>query len=103
MFRYRDLGLTLVIINKYRDRLAQYLNGNSFVELTPPINAVLVEILSKTDQIKIKIAELLTYASTYISPAMVIGFNHLEDVQKLAIDNVNTSDLLPTMNSRGFP
>jgi hypothetical protein len=29
-----------VIINKYRDRLAQYLNGNSFVELTPPINAV---------------------------------------------------------------
>jgi hypothetical protein len=59
--------------------------------------------LSKTDQIKIKIAELLTYASTYISPAMVIGFNHIEDVQKLAIDNVNTSDLLPTMNSRGFP
>jgi hypothetical protein len=90
-FRYRDLGLTPSMIKKYRDRLAQYLNGNPFVELTPPINAVehLVEVLSNVVEVGVEVLELLIYASTYISPAIVIGFDYLEDVKKLAVDTVN--------------
>lgn len=90
-FRYRDLGVTPSVVNKYRDKLAQYLNGNPFVELSLPINAInyLVEILSKIAQIRIEVAELLVYSSTYISPAMVIGFSYLNYFKNLATDTVN--------------
>ncbi|MEM1644801.1 MAG: hypothetical protein QXL96_02840 [Ignisphaera sp.] len=87
-FRYRNLGLTPTLANIYRDKLTPYLNGNPFIELTPPINAVttLVEILAKTIPVRLEVIELLVYASTYISPAIVVGTTYFEELGSLAID-----------------
>lgn len=89
-FKYRDLGLTPTMVNIYRDKLAQYLNGNPFVELTPPINAVstLIEILAKAVPVNLEVLELLVYASTYISPAIIIGATYFEELRNLAVDAI---------------
>ena len=91
-FRYRDLGLTPSMVGRYRDKLAKYLGGNPFIELSPPIAAVerLIEILVQRSRIPAEVVELLVYSSTYISPAMVVGERFLDNVLQLALDTVYT-------------
>lgn len=89
-FKYRDLGLTPTMVNLYRDKLTQHLNGNPFVELKPPINAIatLVKLLAKAIAMRLEVLELLVYSSTYISPAIAIGTTYFEELMSLATDAV---------------
>lgn len=89
-FRYRNLGVTPSMAKRYRDRLGRYLNGNPFVELVPPVNPVaeFVEMLSSSTTMSVEVAELLAYASAYVSPAIVVGERYADELAKVAVDVV---------------
>lgn len=91
-FKYRDLGLTPIVANRYHDRLAKYLNGKPFRVLVSPVAYIieLVEKLSKNAQILDELAELIIYSSIYISPGVVIGKRYLHEVSRISTSAVNT-------------
>lgn len=89
-FKYRNLGLTPLAVNKYRYRLGRYLAGNPFRELVPPVPAVrnLVAKLVHVLPLEAETVELLVFASTYISPGILVGETYLDRLKSLSIDAV---------------
>ncbi|MCS7366581.1 MAG: hypothetical protein NDF52_01735 [archaeon YNP-WB-062] len=90
-FKYRNLGLTPSIYEKYNDKLREFM-GKPFRELTYPIEAIkiLVERLVMKGLCR-EIAELLTFSSTYISPAIIIGEKYRSEVESSAVETVKIS------------
>mgnify|MGYP000394957794 CR=1 FL=1 len=91
-FKYRNLGIGPQMINVFRDRLAKYLGGKPFRELTYPIPQLLqfTKILQSIGLNSI-LAEGLTLASIYISPLMVIGNRYTQILEELGVAAVRVS------------
>lgn len=89
-FRYRNLGLTPLILQRYRSILRDYLNGNPFRELVYPIEVLkgLTSILSKIYYIPDVLAEGIVFASTYISPMILVGNTYRAGIEENAIEIV---------------
>jgi len=89
-FRYRNLGVTPALLGKHRERLAKHLGGRPFRELVLPVPSLaeMPELLAEALGVPSELAELLVYASTYISPALLIGERYLGDAAKLAVGSV---------------
>ncbi|MEM1804073.1 MAG: hypothetical protein QXR80_06210 [Desulfurococcaceae archaeon] len=90
-FRYRNLGLTPALLVKYKGRLSRYLHGNPFRELVPPVPAVsnLVHVLQKHLEAPVEVLELLVYASTYVSPGIVVGNTYRGYLEKYSASTVH--------------
>ncbi|MGC9182070.1 hypothetical protein [Thermogladius sp.] len=88
-FKYRDLGLTPRLVEKYRGKVERYLQGNPFRELTLPITGLerMVELL-ENGGVSREVSELLVFSSVYISPAMCIGEKYCGEVAKLVDEAV---------------
>ncbi|WP_440059790.1 hypothetical protein ACSU1N_01105 [Thermogladius sp. 4427co] len=91
-FRYRNLGVTPVIADRFRDRIKDYLNGNPFRELVLPIRELgeLVGKLAEAGGIPLEVSELLIFSSTYISPSLLIGETFSNTITSLAVSTVRT-------------
>lgn len=89
-FHYRNLGVTPSLLAKYREKLAKYLSGHPFRELAAPTSSIveLVEVLHESTGLPLEVVEGLVYASSYISPLMVVGEKYLEYLQQLSISTV---------------
>ncbi len=85
-FRYRNLGLTPLLLQKYRPVLRDYLNGNPFRELVYPIEELkgLTSILKQLFDIPLEVAEGLMFASTYISPLILVGKTYKAGIEENA-------------------
>lgn len=89
-FHYRALGLTPSMLRTYGRELSKKLSGKPLKELALPVPsleavpALLVEGLG----LPVELAELLTYSSVYISPAILVGDNYLPQVEGLAVEVV---------------
>jgi len=96
-FKYRNLGIGPHMFNSFRDKLAKYLGGKPFRELTYPIPQLLqfTRILQSAG-IELLLAEGLTLASTYISPFMVIGNKYAQVLEKLGVASIKISRELST-------
>ncbi len=88
-FKYRNLGLPPIVVEKHRKELGKYLSGNPFVELAYPVEevealpAVMVE-----HGVPRELAEALVLASVYISPLLVIGEEYIKLLERYSIDKV---------------
>lgn len=91
-FRYRNLGLTPLLVSKYKSRLVKYLSGRPFRELVSPVKAIdeLVEMVSRFSSVSIEVVEVLVYASVYVSPLLLIGDHYSRDVESLSFTTVYT-------------
>ncbi len=91
-FKYRNLGIGPHMLNLFHDKLARYLGGKPFRELTYPIPQLLqfTRILQSVG-IELLLAEGLTLASTYISPLMVIGNKYAQVLEKLGVAYIKVS------------
>ena len=91
-FKYRNLGIGPHMFNSSRDKLAKYLGGKPFRELTYPIPQLLqfTRILQSAG-IELLLAEGLTLASTYISPLMVIGNKYARVLENLGVACIKVS------------
>jgi hypothetical protein len=89
-FRYRNLGVTQALLGKHRERLAEHLGGRPFRELVLPVPSLekVPGLLAGALGVPAELAELLVYASTYISPALLIGERYLEDTARIAVGSV---------------
>lgn len=89
-FKYRNLGVAPALLDKHRERLARYLNGKPFRELVLPVPSLeeVPRLLAGALGVPVELAELLVYASTYVSPALLIGERYLEGAAKLAVGSV---------------
>lgn len=83
-FKYRALGLTPTSVKALGGRTPK-----PFRELAYPVKTLeeLVTSLSR-EKVPLEVAELLVFASSYISPALVIGSTYLESLESLAVDAV---------------
>lgn len=97
-FRYRDLGVTPSIVAKYRDSIERYLGGNPLRELVPPVDHIvkLINILIEKTGLPLELIESLVYASTYISPCLMIGNRFKEYISRLSSDAVRACKELST-------
>ncbi len=88
-FRYRNLGLTPTIVERFKERLADMMNGKPFRALVYPVKSIekLVAELEEAGLSR-EVGELLILASTYISPAILVGESYRKDLEKLAADVV---------------
>ncbi len=88
-FRYRNLGLTPTLVQRYRAILRDYLNGNPFRELVYPIEGLrgLDNILKQLLDVPLEVAEGLMFASIYISPLILVGKTYQAGIE----DNANTT------------
>jgi len=91
-FKYRNLGIGPHMLNSFRDKLARYLGGKPFRELTYPIPQLLqfTRILQSVG-IELLLAEGLSLASTYISPLMVIGNKYAQVLERLGVTFIKVS------------
>ncbi|WFO74679.1 hypothetical protein J4526_06245 [Desulfurococcaceae archaeon MEX13E-LK6-19] len=88
-FRYRNLGLPPVIVEKYREKLSKYLGGSPFIELAYPIAEVkILPAVMKEHGVPDELAEALVLASVYISPLLVIGEKYVKLLEQYSIDKV---------------
>ncbi len=89
-FRYRNLGLTPLLLQKYRPVLRDYLNGNPFRELVYPIEELkgLTGLLKQLFDIPLEVAEGLMFASTYISPLIIVGKTYRASIEENAVSIV---------------
>lgn len=91
-FKYRNLGVTPLVYEKYRDKLGKYTSGNPFKPLTYPLRE-LEEFTSefiKCSKLEPELIELLVFSSLYISPAMVIGDKYAQRLRDLSVESVKT-------------
>jgi len=97
-FKYRNLGITPTVYEKYRSKLSRYMSGNPFRLLTFPLRELEEFTLDFTKCLNIKpeLGELLVFASLYISPAMIIGDTYSELVSKISVNLVKTCKELTT-------
>jgi len=97
-FRYRNLGVTPALLSKHRERLAKHLGGKPFRELVLPVSSLagVPELLAGALGVPSELAELLVYASTYISPALLIGEKYVGDAAKLAVGSVRVCKEMDT-------
>jgi len=89
-FRYRNLGLVPWVVERYRGRLEGRLGGRPFRELYAPVGAVVrvAELLEGSLGLSRGVAELLAFASAYISPGILLGRRFLGELERLAVDRV---------------
>jgi len=90
-FRHRDLGLPPCIVERYKDKLSSYLNGNPFRELVYPIPLLynLVHVFEAKGFSR-ELVEALILSSTYISPLLVLTAKYLNDIDHMCIEKVKT-------------
>lgn len=91
-FRYRNLGLTPLLVEKYENRLSKYLRGNPFRALVYPVVSIrgFFEKLNRVLGVRKEIVELLIFASTYISPGILIGNAYLNQLLDVSLSAVYT-------------
>jgi len=79
-FRYRNLGVTPSLVSSAGSLLARYLGGKPLRELALPVAALkpLPEWLANALNLPLEVAEALVYASSYVSPALLIGDSYLD-------------------------
>jgi len=89
-FKYRNLGLTPLAIQKYYSVLRDYLNDNPFRELVYPIDILrkLTSIISKIYYVPGLLAEGIVFASTYISPMILVGDTYKAGIEDNAVEVV---------------
>ncbi len=89
-FKYRDLGVVPWVLENFGDRLRGRLGGNPFRELYAPVEAVAeaVDAFQGALGVSRAVAELLVFASTYISPGILAGERFLGELRGLAEDSV---------------
>lgn len=89
-FRYRNLGVTPALLSKHGGKLARYLGGKPFRELVLPVPSLegVPGLLAGFLGVPGELAELLVYASTYVSPALLIGEKYAGEAAKLAVGAV---------------
>lgn len=97
-FRYRNLGVTPALLGKHRERLVEHLGGKPFRELVLPVPSLekVPGLLADALGVPAELAELLVYASTYISPALLIGERYLEETSRLAAGSVRVCKEMDT-------
>jgi hypothetical protein len=85
-FRYRNLGVAPSLLSSSRDVLARYLGGKPLRELALPVAALepLPEVLASALSLPLEVAETLVYASSYVSPALLIGRSYLDHLAGVA-------------------
>ena len=90
-FRCRDLGLPPCIVERFRDKLSSYLNGNPFRELIYPVPLLynLVHVFEAKGFLR-ELVEALILSSTYISPLLVLTAKYLNDIDHICIEKVKT-------------
>lgn len=97
-FRYRNLGLTPTLVEKYRERFGRYLAGNPFRELAYPV--ISIENFGKklTERLGLsrEVVETLVFSSIYVSPLIVIGDTYLDELEKISVNTINTCRELNT-------
>jgi len=73
-FRYRDLGLPPLILEKHRSSLGKYLGGKPFQALYYPVEHYreLTRILSTATSLPLELCEAVVLSSLYISPLLVL-------------------------------
>ncbi len=81
------------MLERFRFKLERFLSGKPLRELVYPVPQILrfVDMISKTLNIDLVLAEAMTLASTYISPLMVIGNRFLNVVESLGVEIVRVS------------
>ncbi len=92
-FRYRDLGVGPMMVERFGSKLQKFLGGKPLRELVYPVPQLLefVDILVESTGIERMLAEAMTLASTYISPLMIVGNRFLNAVERLGVEIVRTS------------
>lgn len=91
-FRYRNLGVTPSLLEKYKDVLSKYLNGNPFKILVYPMKSIeefINELVSEVELTR-EIIEFLVFSSIYISPGILIGQKHLDTLRDISVNAVFT-------------
>ncbi|MEM0042663.1 MAG: hypothetical protein QXP94_02055 [Thermofilaceae archaeon] len=83
-FRYRNLGLTPSSVKALGGRVFR-----PFRELAYPIKPLEVLVSRFTGKgMPPELAELLVFASTYVSPALIIGSTYLSSLEEIKVDVV---------------
>lgn len=90
LYRYRDLGIVPSALSCLTPELERLLGGRPLRRLEPPVPAVgrLPELLSSRLLIPVGAAEALVYASTYVSPALIVGRKLFESLLPLASGSI---------------
>jgi len=88
-FKYRNLGLTPIIVEKFGKKLTGMMSGKPFRALVYPVKSI-ERLVAELEEAGLpgEVAELLVLASTYISPAILVGDSYHELVERLAADAV---------------
>lgn len=88
-FRYRNLGLTPAIVERFESGLRDMKRGKPFRALVYPVETIqaLTEELVRAGLPR-EVAELLIFASTYVSPAMLVGDRYRGYLEELATDAI---------------
>uniref|UniRef100_A0A7J3X842 Uncharacterized protein n=1 Tax=Thermofilum pendens TaxID=2269 RepID=A0A7J3X842_THEPE len=85
-FKYRNLGVTPSLVSSAGSLLARYLGGKPLRELTLPVPALspLPRELASAMSLPLEVAETLVYASSYVSPALLVGSSYLDHLTRVA-------------------
>ena len=85
-FRYRNIGLTPSMVEKYGLRA----DGKLLVELAEPVRGLgeLISALASITGIRRDVLEAYCYASIYVSPILVLGQGSCADLAPLVVDEV---------------
>jgi hypothetical protein len=99
-FKYRNLGVPPSLVDSAGSLLTKYLGGKPLRELALPVAALkpLPERLAGSLRLPLEVAELLVYASSYISPALLIGRSYLEHLTSLAAGVVKVCKEMDTQS-----
>jgi len=89
-FKYRNLGLTPCLIEKYGEKIKKYLEGKPFKRIVYPVPELkeVTSIILEETNIPFELSESLVLASSYISPLLVLGRKFLPFVEKLSVEVV---------------
>lgn len=90
LYRYRDLGVVPSAVRVLAHETEQYLGGRPLrkLELPVPELKALPGLLHSRLELPLEAAEALVYASTYVSPALVIGKKLFESLLPFAAGKV---------------
>jgi hypothetical protein len=89
-FRYRNIGISQMLIGKNPKFFSRWLNGKPFIEIYHPIRetSFLVDVLKDVLGFDDYVCDSIVLSSIYISPLLVVGIELFNQILKVSIDHV---------------
>lgn len=89
-FRYRNIGISQILINRNPKFFSRWLNGKPFISIHHPIRetSLLVDVLSNIFDFEDYVCDSIVLSSIYVSPLLVLDVKLFNQILKVSTDYV---------------